>query len=93
MQFAFLNRQNWRFGNCESSEKWCWDWYDEKYSLIDKPATGALSAGDYDYRVNRGDSYSSDISNSSVSSRKGGFNSPYHRDTIGLGFRIARTIK
>ena len=72
--------------------EWCWDWYDEKYSLVDKPATGA-SSGDYNYRVNRGDSYSSDISNSSVSSRKGGFNSPYHRDTIGLGFRIARTIK
>lgn len=73
--------------------EWCWDWYDEKYSLIDKPATGA-SSGDYNYRVNRGDSYySSDISNSSVSSRKGGYNSPYSRDTIGLGFRIARTIK
>ena len=74
--------------------EWCWDWRDEKFGILDStPATGALSAGDYDYRVNRGDSYSSDISNSSVSSRKGGFNSPYHRDTIGLGFRIARTIK
>ena len=72
--------------------EWCWDWYDEKYSLIDKPATGA-SSGDYNYRVNRGGSYySSDISNSSVSSRKG-YNSPYSRDTFGLGFRIARTIK
>ena len=73
--------------------EWCWDWYDEKYSLVDKPATGA-SSGDYNYRVNRGDSYySSDISNSSVSSRKGGYNYPYSRDTFGLGFRIARTIK
>ena len=73
-------------------KEWCWDWYDEKYSLIDKPATGA-SSGDYNYRVNRGGSYySSDISNSSVSSRKG-YNSPYSRDTFGLGFRIARTIK
>ena len=73
--------------------EWCWDWRDEKFGILDStPATGA-SSGDYDYRVNRGGSYySSDISNTSVSSLKG-YIYPYSRDTFGLGFRIARTIK
>ena len=73
--------------------EWCWDWRDEKFYIqVSTPATGA-SSDDYPYRVNRGGSYySSDISNSSVSSLKG-YIYPYSRDTFGLGFRIARTIK